>query len=251
MTLPVVQNVGEGGAMLESTPDVGGAEPLDRPRPADCSAEKGTIVPLSDQEQAELQTHEATIQRGLEGFAQAGLALAAIRERRLYRAEFRTFEEYCRVKWRMTARRARQIWAAAAVVQGLNGNNCSVLPATESQARPLTALPPEQRAAVWAQAVETAPGGRVTAAHVQSVVDARRGATSPQASPPKAERVTDAGTREERLRETVEAAIAKTRELLDTIGTADSVAAAEVATALQGLEQFRDHLQQLEARYQA
>lgn len=55
-------------------------------------------------------------------------------------------------------------------------NNCSVdtLPATESQARPLTSLPPEIQSEVWQLAVATAPEGRVTAAHVQSVADTYR-----------------------------------------------------------------------------
>jgi len=36
------------------------------------------------------------------------------------------------------------------------------IPATESQARPLTVLEPAQQREVWQRAVDTAPGGRVT-----------------------------------------------------------------------------------------
>ena len=62
--------------------------------------------------------------------------------------------------------RASQLIAAAEVVG--NVNNCLQIPATESQARPLTALPPDAQREVWAAAVETAPNGKVTAAHVQA-----------------------------------------------------------------------------------
>jgi hypothetical protein len=48
----------------------------------------------------------------------------------------------------------------------------------ESQLRPLAPLEPEQQAEAWKQAVETAPNGRVTAAHVQDVVDAMRARSS-------------------------------------------------------------------------
>ena len=45
-----------------------------------------------------------------------------------------------------------------------------ILPTTERQARPLAALPPEQQAPAWHEAVETAPNGRPTGAHVAATV---------------------------------------------------------------------------------
>ena len=45
------------------------------------------------------------------------------------------------------------------------------LPISEYQARPLTSLSPEAQREVWERAVETAPDGKITAAHVQSVVN--------------------------------------------------------------------------------
>jgi len=53
--------------------------------------------------------------------------------------------------------------------------NWSVGEIPEGQLRPLTILPPEQKREAWQQAVETAPNGQLTAAHVQSVVDEIRG----------------------------------------------------------------------------
>ena len=43
----------------------------------------------------------------------------------------------------------------------------------ESQLRPLTPLPPDQQREVWKEAVETAPEGKVTAAHVYKIVKDR------------------------------------------------------------------------------
>lgn len=48
-------------------------------------------------------------------FVEIGLALATIRDRRLYRAEFRTFEEYCRERWGFSRRRAYQLIACARI----------------------------------------------------------------------------------------------------------------------------------------
>jgi hypothetical protein len=54
-------------------------------------------------------------------FVEIGLALATIRQRRLYRLEFATFEEYCRARWGFSRRRAYQLIASARVyVQLLN-----------------------------------------------------------------------------------------------------------------------------------
>lgn len=44
------------------------------------------------------------------------------------------------------------------------------LPQTERQARPLTRLPAEDQPTAWQQAVDTAPNGKVTAAHVEETV---------------------------------------------------------------------------------
>lgn len=119
-----------------------------------------------------LEQCEAVIERGLNTFVEVGAALLQIRDGRLYKAEYSTFEDYCRERWGFTDRRARMLIDAAETVSLLEtGTTVPVLPATESQARPLTALPTEQQAEAWKIAVETAPEGKITAAHVQSVVD--------------------------------------------------------------------------------
>lgn len=131
-----------------------------------------TATQLSLFERSQLEQHEAVIERGLQTFVEVGNALAAIRDGKLYREEFGTFEDYCRDRWGFTYEYARLTMRAARVVTNLEENPTIVgfLPATESQARPLTRLEPDAQAAAWREAVETAPNGKVTAAHVEEVV---------------------------------------------------------------------------------
>ena len=128
------------------------------------------LVVLDATEQADLATCEGVIDRGLRTFVEVGTALLTIRDRRLYRREHATFEDYCQERWGMSERRSYQLMAAAGVVENLK-NFSGFQPQRESHAAPLTQLPPEAQPVAWQRAVETAPGGKVTAAHVQAVVD--------------------------------------------------------------------------------
>src|SRR5204862_6589885 len=47
----------------------------------------------------ELVASEAIIAKGWETFVDVGRALTVIRNKRLYRADYETFEAYCRQKW--------------------------------------------------------------------------------------------------------------------------------------------------------
>jgi len=130
-----------------------------------------SIQSLTPSEQGDLRQCESIIERGLATFVEVGNALAKIRDGRLYRGEYRTFEGYCQDRWGLTRRHVNYQIAAARVVKNL-GTIVPILPITESQARPLTRLEPEQQREAWTKAVETAPNGKVTAAHVQKTVEA-------------------------------------------------------------------------------
>lgn len=134
---------------------------------------------LAVAEKAELAECEATIERGLETFVEVGTALIRIRDKGLYTESHGTFEAYCQSRWGMARRTAYQLISAAKVVE--NVRNCAhEVPATESQARPLTALKdPEQQREAWQKAVDTAPNGKVTGAHVQRTVDEVAGRSKP------------------------------------------------------------------------
>jgi hypothetical protein len=136
---------------------------------------------LSFEEAEQLRECEAAIEGGLQTFFQVGEALLAIRTGKLYRAEFKTFDEYCCVRWNMTDRRARQLMSAAEVMETL-GKTGTIVPESESVVRPLATLKPEQQQQAWEKARESSPNGRPTAKHVQETVDEIKG-KKPKESP--------------------------------------------------------------------
>jgi hypothetical protein len=148
--------------------------------------------PLTDEERRTLFQCERAIKAANEGFYLAGSALRTIRDRALHRETHATFDAYCAGQFDISRSRACRLIGAADVLDRLRmlpiGN---ILPATESQIRPLfvfstrvgcrRVLDLEEIGKVWAEVVaqaEVGPDGgtRITAKLVQEVVDHRRGA---------------------------------------------------------------------------
>lgn len=125
---------------------------------------------LTEIEQAAKRKAEQAIEQGLTSFVDVGQALAAVRDQRLYRDEYGTFEEYTEKRWNLTRRRAYQLLDAAKVTAELTENNCSLLPATESQARELSGLDPDAAADVMRKA-HADTDGRVTAKAIKQARD--------------------------------------------------------------------------------
>lgn len=133
-----------------------------------------TLIPLTRDETKRFKECEVVIERGLNTFYEVGSALSEIRDSRLYRIKYATFEDYCQERWSMSRRRGYELIAAAAVVE--NVRNCAhEEPANEAQARELSKLDEIAQQAVWQIAVNTAAKSAddkplVTAAHIKSVV---------------------------------------------------------------------------------
>ncbi len=125
---------------------------------------------LTESEKQVLSTCEGVIERGLKSFIEVGTALQAIRDNRLYRESFATFEAYCQDKWNLTSRHANRLIEAVEINEDLRPMGLE-LPINERQARPLSRVEPEIRAELWQTALDTAPNGKVTAAHVEQVVE--------------------------------------------------------------------------------
>ena len=123
---------------------------------------------MNEIESIRLHRLEEVIETGLRTFVEVGNALLEIRDSRLYRRDFSTFEDYCRDRWGMVRRHANRLIAAAEVVENLGPIWSQI---SESQARTLTRLEPETQRTVWAEAVASAPNGKVTAAHVSATVE--------------------------------------------------------------------------------
>lgn len=107
---------------------------------------------LTTEEQNELERCEVVIRQGLETFVEVGTALMTIRDKRLYRIEYRTFENYCRERWGMSKTNANRLVSASATISNLTP--VGVIPTTERQVRPLTPLVPEIQREVWAETLQ-------------------------------------------------------------------------------------------------
>lgn len=120
---------------------------------------------LTTIEQSRLQQCEAVIERGLKTFTDVGSALLEIRDSKLYRKEWGTFEEYCRGKWGWERRHAYRLMDAAQAVENVS-NWTQILPTNEAQARPLTQLEPDEQREAWQMVIDRAPATGITASLV-------------------------------------------------------------------------------------
>jgi hypothetical protein len=124
---------------------------------------------LTAVENKQLSDYEGTIERHIEAFWEVGNALMAIRDGKLYREDYRTFDEYCRERWGMERTYAHRMIEASKVATNLLPMDNT--PKTERVVRPLTSLPPDKQREAYQKAVDTAPNGKVTAKHVQATVE--------------------------------------------------------------------------------
>lgn len=135
-----------------------------------------TAITLSQSK--ELVALEAAIEKGKKTFVEVGLALARIRDGKLFQADYETFEEYCRDRWGWSRPYCVQLIQAAAVAKSLPEG---VAIATESQARELSKAAPEQREEVLEEAASAGP---VTAKAIRKAVQRRQSpAPEPEETP--------------------------------------------------------------------
>ncbi|HEX6940614.1 MAG TPA: hypothetical protein VF158_14450 [Longimicrobiales bacterium] len=124
--------------------------------------------PLTPAEAERLAALEARIASGLTTFVEVGSALAEVRDARLYRERFGTFERYLAERWGLSRRRGYQLIEAAEAVKDF-----AQPPAVESHAVALAAIAPELREDAY-RAVERL--GKVTADAVRALARAPEGA---------------------------------------------------------------------------
>jgi hypothetical protein len=129
---------------------------------------------LTKRERGDFARAERTIAQGLKSFIEVGMALKEIRDKRLYREHYRTFEAYVAERWDLSRPRAYELCAASTVVADLSGiPDIRLLPENEAQANPLTWLKaPKHRRQAWKMALRmaNASGQPVTARHVEAAV---------------------------------------------------------------------------------
>jgi len=126
--------------------------------------EESTILSaLNTIELDRLSLCESVIEKGLNTFVEVGNALFEIRNNKLYRDKFTTFESYCRDRWNLKRQRAYELMDAAAVVNTLSeisdkneqdSQVSIVVPTKESHAAALSKVPEGLRGQVWEKALE-------------------------------------------------------------------------------------------------
>lgn len=99
---------------------------------------------LTPAEIDDLARLESSIETGKRVFEVVGIALAEIRNRKLYRRDYGTFEVYCQERWGWSRFRSLQLIAACEVVQDLPEGLQKEVP-NERVARELGKLPPAKR----------------------------------------------------------------------------------------------------------
>lgn len=141
---------------------------------------KNSITDQSNQDASEYNKLNEIIKAGLATFLEAGRALAEVRDRRLYRVEFETWDDYLDKKHALKRQYASRLIKAKEVVSELEAEllpigNIAVLPSNESQVRPLFRLKsPEERSRAWVKAVEAAgekpPTAEIVSLEVQAIL---------------------------------------------------------------------------------
>lgn len=117
---------------------------------------------LSERDQRELERCERLIREHERAFCEYARALFTIRDLRLYRAEFPTFEDYCRVTIGKSRKYASRIAQAGEMIERLP-EECRVLVSNEHCARKLMNVVPEKRGEVLLQVHQSGAGVTGTA----------------------------------------------------------------------------------------
>jgi hypothetical protein len=125
---------------------------------------------LPPAELKELLQCEAIIAQGWQSFIETGRALAQIRDRKLYRAQYDTFEAYCRAKWQYGKSHTCRLIGAAELLTHLSPIVDMPTPSHEAQVRPLIGVPVDQAQSAWKKALAKANGKAVTAKLVKEAL---------------------------------------------------------------------------------
>lgn len=116
-----------------------------------------SLRPLSLVERDLKDQCEEVIRAGLTTFAEVGQALLTVRDQRLYRDHYPTFEEYAAGKWQISRPRAYELMRATAIVSAIADIGLPA-PVNEGQARELARVPEADRPEVWRRTLTDTDG---------------------------------------------------------------------------------------------
>jgi hypothetical protein len=122
-----------------------------------------------------------------------GLALARIRDGRLFKVDFPSFEAYCHVEWQYDKAYVSRLISAAQIFTYRLTNWQFRKPDHESQLRPLIGLTPEQAKQAWERVTQKAGDRRITVGMVKTALrelnlGSQAAPAAQKAGPTKAER---------------------------------------------------------------
>jgi hypothetical protein len=171
---------------------------LDAPDPIEGS------IPLTTAEKTRLLQLESTVQTHLESFLTVGRSLCEIRDKRLFREFYGTWEIYCERKWGIGYARANDIARCAQIADNLlegcaapEGGDAPLPDDLSPDAlRPLRKLTPELQQSCWrlASRITEKPTGNIVSRIVRVVQEAinqggdENGAGRPKSKPPQSHR---------------------------------------------------------------
>ena len=118
-----------------------------------------------------LEEAEKIIGRWMDDFIEVGNALAWIRDNDMYMEKgYKTFEAYCKEEWGFNRAHAYRLIGSAKVAEALSpiGDKINL-----EQTRPLIGKSTKDIISLYEEALETAPDGKVTGAHIQETVRQR------------------------------------------------------------------------------
>lgn len=118
---------------------------------------------LSTEEKHSLVSCEKVIERGVSTFQETGIALMQVRDQKLYRVGYESFDDYLDKRWGLTNSRARQFIAAAKTVASVEIST----KLNECQAKELARVPKDKQQEVIDWAIEKAEGKPLTAAKIK------------------------------------------------------------------------------------
>jgi len=137
-------------------------KPWTPPAPLDSMFESASPKSdLTDTEQKRLEASEKIISNGCKSMFSMGTALQIIRDHKLYRNLYSSFEDYCRIRWGFGRSHINRHIGAAHVVQVLAPIGSKI--ESESVARPLVGLTDDQIVNSYQAAQRLAGGKPITA----------------------------------------------------------------------------------------
>ena len=119
----------------------------------------------------EIQNQLSLLEKQVEsGFSNAANALREIKESKIYKKQYGTWENYLKDRWGYSKMWYSHLISASEVVDNIEKvNNCLPKPSNIGQARELSTLEPAQQVEVWEAVTEKYEPKEITAAKIKEV----------------------------------------------------------------------------------